>query len=142
MKEVEIVEILFFRSSICLKQLASSAIILFLFPCCIVVPKLEEKKDSRCKLVTRSWTLETQGEIPESCDRDCLAFAAGLYSSSVVLSGSIYVLGNTIHWFEKVGRCEDITVQKQFNQLLDKAVAAGGMLMKTKEDLVNWFKKE
>ena len=135
-------KILFFRSIIRLKQLDSSAINLFLLPCCIMISKLEKKKDSRCELVTRSWTLETQGEIPASCDRDCLGFVAGLYSSSVVLSGSIFVLGNTINWFEKVGRCEDITLQKRIHQLLDRAVASGGMLMKTKEDLVNWIKKE
>ena len=92
--------------------------------------------------MTRSWTLETKVVNLESCEKDCLAFIAGLYSSSVVLSGSIYVLGNIIYWFEKVGLCEDITLQKQFNQLLDKAVATGGILMKSKEDLVNWFKKE
>ena len=96
---------------------------------CIIVPGKSKFKDSSCKLVTNELELGLsgsskpypqavkeagQGSFPSGCNSDneiialvCLAEFIGkvvVPAASFVVSGSIVVVGNTIHWIEKTGK--------------------------------------
>ncbi len=85
---------------------------------CVYVPVVDEQDadSSSCKTYTKSMSLETvqlQGNIAQSgCqNRDCVATAlAGVVvvtAGSAIISGSIVLTGNTIHWLEYQGTCSD-----------------------------------
>ena len=79
---------------------------------CFYVPKNEENKNENCELITKKMTIENRGEFPQGCNDECLLIALGLTSTSYIVSGTITVVGNTIHWIEKQGRCEDSFIRE------------------------------
>ena len=74
---------------------------------CFYVPKIEENKNENCELITKKMTIENRGEFPQGCNDECLLIALGVATTSYIVSGSIAVVGNTVHLIEKKGRCED-----------------------------------
>ena len=107
---------------------ASSIISLWLKSCCacvaalalsscVYVPVVDEPDTTAsCKTYTKTMSLETV-EIHENifvqpgCDKDCAAAALGsvivVTAGSALISGSIVLTGNTIHWLEYHGTCSD-----------------------------------
>ena len=96
-------------------------LIMFLIQSCIVIPKTVPEEEQKCLLVTKSMTIDyyTSPElIDEAVDEmihaissdchepECLLLFAPLIAISVgsfIVSGSIVVAGNTIHWIEEQG---------------------------------------
>lgn len=86
---------------------------------CVYVPVVDEQDaaSSSCKTYTKSMSLESiqlQGNIAENgClnNRDCavgaLAGVIVVTAGSAIISGSIVVTGNTLHWLEYQGTCSD-----------------------------------
>ena len=77
---------------------------------CIVVPQSRDVYDPDCKTATRQVTLETAyiGGFQRCAGDGCVAMlaAAGFVTAaSVVVSGSIAVVGNAVYWLERQGRC-------------------------------------
>ena len=86
---------------------------------CIVVPRTEVIYDPQCQIRFKQMRLDTKvfkqnaGQGPGqamSCQNNasCLAQLAvlgGVSAASMVISGSIVVVGNTVYWLEKQGRC-------------------------------------
>ena len=77
---------------------------------CIVVPQARNVYDPDCKTATRQVTLETAyiGGFQRCWGDGCVAMlaAAGFVTAaSVVVSGSIAVVGNAVYWLERQGRC-------------------------------------
>ena len=72
---------------------------------CIVYPKKVEFYDPECEIIVKKMTLEV---VPThsvcSFEEECLVIL-GISAASAVVSGSIVVVGNTIYWLEKVGKC-------------------------------------
>ena len=117
-------------------------LVIFILSGCFYVPKVAERQDSTCELITKSLTLENIGtadNYPSGCKDKCVLFAMGVTASSVIVSGSVVAVGNTIHWIEKQGRCEDRMIKERINQLYEKSVAAGGFILKTNENLMKWL---
>jgi hypothetical protein len=90
----------------------------FALSACIYVPVVDQHdaESSSCNTFTKSMSLETvelQGNISQSGCRtgDCVATAlAGVVvvtAGSAIISGSIVLTGNTIHWLEYQGTCSD-----------------------------------
>jgi hypothetical protein len=77
---------------------------------CVVVPQTREVYDADCRTLTRQMTLETAviGGF-QSCSGDgCAAMLAAMgavTAASMVVSGSIALVGNVVYWFERQGRC-------------------------------------
>ena len=114
-------------------------LVIFILSGCFYVPKVAERQDSTCELITKSLTLENIGtadNYPSGCKDKCVLFAIGVTASSVIVSGSVVVAGNTIYWLEKKGRCEDSMIKKGINKLYETSVVAGGFILKTNEDLM------
>ena len=89
-------------------------VILVFLTSCTYLPKVVHDPDNaRCNLTTNKRTIELDsvpGNI-NNCTEACLV-AIGLYSSSTaIISGSIALIGNTVHWLEKQIKCNDIVVK-------------------------------
>jgi hypothetical protein len=77
---------------------------------CIVVPRTVEMYDPECQVVARHMDLEAVqiGYIAGCSNEGCAALivaAAATVTATAIISGSIVVIGNTVYWFEKQGRC-------------------------------------
>jgi hypothetical protein len=77
---------------------------------CVMVPVERQTYDPDCRLARREITLEPAviGGFGHCSGNDCAALLAALglvSAASVVVSGSIAVVGNVLYWFEHQGRC-------------------------------------
>ena len=77
---------------------------------CIVVPQTQAVYDPECQVMTREVTLETAvvGGFTSCAGEGCAAMLAtlGIFTAaSVVVSGSIAIVANTVYWLERQGRC-------------------------------------
>ncbi len=113
----DIFDLFYFRFS-ALEKRGMVLSISLLLSACIYVPVVDEhgSDSSSCKTYTKSMALETielQGNITQPGCRtgDCAAAAlAGVVvvtAGSAIISGSIVLTGNTIHWLEYQGTCSD-----------------------------------
>ena len=89
---------------------ALSAVAALLLSACIVVPQTQAVYDPDCKVMTRQVTLETAviGGFTHCVGDGCAAMLATLgfvTAASVVVSGSIAVVGNAVYWIERQGQC-------------------------------------
>lgn len=78
---------------------------------CIVVPRTIEVYDPECQVVARHMDLQAVqiGYISRCSNEGCAALivaAAATVTATAIISGSIVVIGNTVYWFEKQGRCK------------------------------------
>ena len=125
---------------------------------CLIIPKTENSSDKSCNLVTKSWTFEVREFGKQSnCSTDCSEFVRNLVDCGksedcvhmiavvtvgwTVVAASVVGVGNTVHWIEKQGRCEQSTVRNSINQLYAKSVDIGGFVLETGKDFVDLFKK-
>ena len=97
-----------FRSAAVLLCTALSAAVL---GACIVVPQTRMVYDPDCKMHTRQMTLEAAylGGFQRCYGDGCVAMlaAVGVVTvASVVVSGSIALVGNVLYWAELQGRCQ------------------------------------
>lgn len=77
---------------------------------CVVVPRSAEVYDPRCRTYVRQVVLETEviGSIGGCRNDGCLVLlaSAGVISAvSLVISGSVAVVGNVASWLERGGQC-------------------------------------
>lgn len=85
--------------------------------CIIFVPAYIHKNDKDCKLLSKDLTLETYGGFDASCPPEiCLAPLLASAASTLVVSGSIVLVGNTVHWLERQGTCEDGYLKRKANE--------------------------
>ena len=82
---------------------------------CVFVPKESEKQKyaDNCNMYTKQLTLSAQEIKGHICNADesaevCLmVYGIALPVGSFVISGSIVLIGNTLHWLEHQGPCSD-----------------------------------
>jgi hypothetical protein len=82
----------------------------FALSACVVVPVVDnnEAASSGCKTYTRSMSLKAVGLQPNGCNtEECLATVLVIAAGSVLVSGSIVLVGNSVHWLEYQGTCSD-----------------------------------
>jgi starvation-inducible outer membrane lipoprotein len=92
-----------------LLRLSASAVALLLAGC-LVVPQTVEVYDPDCRMRTKQVVLETAvvGGFHSCAGDGCVAMLATLgfiTAASVVVSGSIAIVGNVVYWAEKQGQC-------------------------------------
>ncbi len=61
--------------------------------------------------------------------------------TSIIVSGSIVVVGNTVHWIEREGRCYNSYTRSTVNNLLHSVQNMGGKAIKSANSLSMWFKQ-
>jgi len=77
---------------------------------CVYVPRTTVVYDDACKVQVRQMTLEMAqlGSFRGCANQGCVALlvaAGAVAAASVVVSGSIALVGNVVYWTEKQGRC-------------------------------------
>jgi hypothetical protein len=89
----------------------------FVLSACVVVPVVDKYEDtsSTCKTYTRSMSLKARDLNVVCDDKGCLGGVLVLTAGSALVSGSIVLAGNTVHWLEYQGTCSDgyLNVTKQ-----------------------------
>ena len=95
-------------------RIRSAAVVLlsFALSACVVYPKKVEYYDSDCRIDAKRLELETGVLISDVCsgggsevEGACLAALLAVGAGSAIVSGSIVVVGNTVYWLEKKGKC-------------------------------------
>jgi hypothetical protein len=96
---------------------------------CVYVPVVDEPDASAsCKTYTKTMslnTIEMQGNIVQpgcntgDCAATLLAAVVVVSAGSAIISGSIVVTGNTLHWLEYQGTCSDGYLGKAKQLFLD-----------------------
>ena len=104
-------------------------ILSFLCSSCLVLPKIETTSVRNCDFVRG--VLECGEEVEE-----CVAMAAMVSGGWTVIAGSVVVVGNTIHWLEKQGSCDESIVKRSINKLYSSTVELGGLVVKSSSDLI------
>jgi hypothetical protein len=77
---------------------------------CMVLPKVDMNQPVPCPMVTREVTLDVVqlGHIGHCYGDACLLqLTAGtvIFAASALVSGSVALVGNTLHWIERAGKC-------------------------------------
>jgi len=133
-------------------------ILSFLCGSCLVLPKTETTSARNCELVTKKWTLEIHnigvnnechgcGDIVRGileCGgevEECVAMAAMVSVGWTVIAGSVVVVGNTIHWLEKQGSCDESIVKRSINKLYSSTAELGGLVVNSSSDLILYLSK-
>jgi|SRR5688572_33204290 len=86
------------------------ALLALLLQGCVFVPRTTTAYDEKCDVDRRQMTLEAAqiGALGNCRQRDCayvlVAFGA-VAAASLVVSGSIVVVGNAVYWLERQGQC-------------------------------------
>ena len=126
---------------VCRKKLKLTwFLVYFIVSGCVFVPKIEENQNENCELITKSMTIENEVKYSGGCEGRCTELALGVAATTFIVSGSIVAVVNTVHWIEKMGTCEDSSIQEEINKLYKKTFAAGGYILKTSDDFMNWIK--
>ena len=77
---------------------------------CVIVPVTVESYDPDCRLVTHHMELQTTqvNSMVQCSGSGCnqLLAAFGVSAASVIVSGSIVVIGNVVYWAEERAGCE------------------------------------
>ena len=109
--------------------------------------------DPDCHLSSKSWELEFQRDVPglqiasQACNSaECLlsllVSGSAVTATSFIVSGSIVVVGNTIHWLEKQGTCKKGVVHGSVETAKDVASLVGGTVIYTKDQFLSLFSDE
>ena len=109
-----------------LKTLVLSLVIIFSFSSCVVKAKNYSKSYSDCNIKSKKWELsyEQVNFNLSACNGSpeplpCLALmGVALPVVSTLISGSIVLVGNTIHWLEYEYKCDEKTINKEKTKLL------------------------
>lgn len=81
---------------------------------CVVTPRSVEYSDDKCGRISKRYVLDVH-EI-ESFPAHCINFhceaeamlLVGVSVVSAIVSGSVVVVGNTVHWLEEQNSCPDL----------------------------------
>ena len=125
------------------------------------VPETKPNQNYDCQLVTKEWSLEVKGYdnsdtvlieglsgATRSCqDAECVLANIAIVTAGVItvsagsfiVSGSVVVVGNTLHWLEQQGFCDDSITQKTVDGFVSRLKGAGGYLISTSKDMSDWL---
>lgn len=86
-------------------------VLLVLAAGCVMVPRTVARYDPECRIVRRQMTLQPVqiASIGGCSNEGCatlVAVAAVTGAASMVVSGSIALVGNVVYWAEWQGRCQ------------------------------------
>ena len=130
---------------------AALFLILLMAGCVTAIPA--KKEVSECELWSREWELNIsksylpvlQGPI-HCAEPECLLVVAlslvAIPVTSFVVSGSIVVVGNTVHWIEEQGTCEDSMIQESIDSLVQSTESAGGVAIQSGQEFIDWVKRQ
>ena len=116
----------------------STLSMLALLQACVAYPKFTPDRDNkRCELVTKKLRLDTEEDaykVTAKIDPISAIVSAGLvYGVTVVVSGSVVLVGNTVHFLEKQGQCDDSFLNTQLLDHIKPLLEQGGTVIEPKQ---------
>lgn len=98
---------------------------------CIVVPRTAEVYDPECRTLVRQVVLDTAviGTIGHCHNEGCAVMLASMgvvAAASAVVSGSVAIIGNIVHWVERGGQCPATGTAPTSSAAAPAAAAASG----------------
>ena len=74
---------------------------------CVSTARQVEYYDEGCEVHSKKMVFETQplGSLSCTQSRECLATTLVIGAGSTIIAGSIVVVGNTVYWLERTGKC-------------------------------------
>lgn len=116
-------------------KILNSLLMLSLLQGCVAYPKETFRKDyERCDLVSREYHLAMNRSglkmLKGTGDPFQALVLAGIVASiTTVVSGSVVVVGNTVHFLEKQGSCDDSFLNEQVLVYIRPLLDEGGELV-------------
>ncbi|HEW97980.1 MAG: hypothetical protein DRR16_28730 [Candidatus Parabeggiatoa sp. nov. 3] len=137
-----------------LKRISLVTLLAFLINGCFAPAIVADR--SGCQLVSKKLELvhfeegsEVLMQIASSSDchnAECLLFiligVPVISATSFIVSGSIVVIGNTLHWIEKQGKCDDSGTQTIINSMINAMKALGGKTIQTASEFMSWLTQQ
>jgi len=117
---------------------------------CAVVPvkKPHSARDSACGISTHEWDLKMvkAGGFSASCGSPECVLSVGLVAAATtgitaIVSGSIVVVGNVVHWVETHVGCDDKNMNKVVDEINTPLIQQGGKSIKTKQAMEKEFEE-
>ena len=127
-----------------MKHICLITLFAFLSLSCAVVPvqRAHSPYDRVCGISTHEYHLKVveMGNISASChSAECIVsigvFAAAWAGVTAVVSGSIVLIGNTVHWIEQQGPCNKNELEQQVTNVNTPLIEQGGKTVIIKEDI-------
>ncbi len=118
---------------------------------CAVVPakKLKSQRDIECGITTHEYRLKMveMGHLSATCNTpECLVsigvVAAITTGVTAVISGSIVVVGNMMHWIEQQGPCDKEVLERKVDKINQPLFNQGGKRVMIKDELKQELKDE
>lgn len=89
---------------------------------CAFVPKVEREQSyaKQCDMYSKALTLDavSLGRLDCGGSSSCMALAGLIPATTFLVSGSIVLVGNTLHWLEYQGSCDDGMVKTSINWIM------------------------
>ena len=81
----------------------------FILSACVYAPVVDRYEDASasCRTYTKSMSLKEHPMSGNCTDNSCLGGAIVVTAGSLLISGSIVLAGNIVHWLEYQGTCSD-----------------------------------
>jgi len=121
---------------------------------CFTVHAVNNPEDVQCNLVTKELEVRFSGELSNfyldsnsrhnhiNTSDEMMVLLVAVPAASLIVSGSVSVIGNVVHWVEKQGRCEDSAVRTFTSSINDGIVATGGLIVNSPKTLLQWLQGE
>jgi len=129
------------------RAIAASLITAAIAGCAYPKASTYQEAHEQCHLVTKQLELDFDTEYYKrstatpcavGCEGEVLALVA-IPTITLVVSGSVVLVGNTLHWMEKEGRCDDSTTHNLVNHFTSELTALGGILVNSVQNLGQLF---
>lgn len=113
-------------------------LILTLLQACVAYPRTTPDRDNkRCELITKKLRLATEKDAYKVAGRidpfSAIVSAGLIYGVTVVVSGSVVLVGNTVHFLEKQGQCDDSFLNTQLLDHIKPLLEQGGTVIEPKQ---------
>jgi hypothetical protein len=122
-------------------KILTSVLVFILLQACVAYPKQTFRKDyKRCDLVSREYHLAMNHSVMKVLMEGtgnplhALVLSGIVAGVTTVVSGSIVIVGNTVHFLEKQGSCDDSFLNVQVLSHIMPLLEDGGELMD--EDMI------
>jgi hypothetical protein len=117
---------------------------------CAFYPKVADEQNTECHLVSKKLTVDvvvlqdiSSADLGGASGEGLVVLLAGtavVAVGSAIISGSITLVGNTIHWIEQEGTCDDGMIKTAIDNVSKSLSSLGGRFVGSVEDIIRWIK--
>jgi len=115
---------------------------------CFSLSTVHNPEDDACNLVSRELKVvppdqsgyQYSGNMHVNSVEEAVFLVIVIPTTSLLVSGSVAVMGNVVYWVEKQGKCTDSTVRTFTSNVQDAITEAGGSIVETSSEFLDWLK--